>query len=386
MKAYNTSDLENRHIRQQASEAFRNSYIGEESYAGILKAHLDKLYTPNYFIRLALGVLTLIAVLFTTALSVLFFGASLGSALSIPIVVIGIACYAALELMIKSKKYYNAGVDNVLMIFAVVLIISAFIIYTDINNYTLISAIITMLCLLLCLRFTDAFMASMSYLAFFIFVFFFYIKLGVMAKATAPLLMMLVSTIVYFTLRKTEKMERMVFYVFSIDTVKFLTLVTFYASANYFVVKELSDQMFGLHPPLHSGIFLDWLFWLLTIIIPPLYVLYGVAKKDFLFIRTGIGLIAVSVFTIRYYHAILPAEICMLIAGVLSISISYFLIKYLKTTRNGYTFQNLHPANKNLLNVEALIIAQTFSTGAKVESNALYGGGSGAGGGATGEF
>lgn len=207
-----------------------------------------------------------------------------------------------------------------------------------------------------------------------------------MAKATAPLLMMLASAIVYFILRTIGKMERMVLYLFSINTVKFLTLITFYASANYFVVKELRNQMFGLRPSLHSGIFLGWLFWLLTIIIPPFYVLYGVDKKDFLFIRTGIGLIAAAVFTIRYYHAILPTEIAMLIAGILLISISYFLIKYLSTTRKGYTFQNLHAADKNLLNAEALIIAQTFSTSAKAESSALYGGGSGAGGGATGDF
>lgn len=67
MTAYNITDLHNRIIQQQASEAFTTSCIGEENYAGILKAHPDKLYTPNYFIRLALGALTLVAVLFTIA-------------------------------------------------------------------------------------------------------------------------------------------------------------------------------------------------------------------------------------------------------------------------------------------------------------------------------
>jgi hypothetical protein len=38
------------------------------------------------------------------------------------------------------------------------------------------------------------------------------------------------------------------------------------------------------------------------------------------------------------------------------------------------------------LNAEALIIAQTFGSGPKAESNSLYGGCSGSGGGATGDF
>ncbi len=74
MIAYNTTDLHNRIIQQQASEAFRASCIGEASLAGILKAHPDKLYTPNYFIRLALGALTFVVVLFSIFLAVLLFG------------------------------------------------------------------------------------------------------------------------------------------------------------------------------------------------------------------------------------------------------------------------------------------------------------------------
>ncbi len=385
MTAYNSTDLNNRVVQQQASEAFRTSCIGEESFARILKAHPDKLYTPNYFIRLALGVLTFVAVLFTTFLFVLFFGTSNDGALITLLLFMGIACYGVLELMIKSKKYYNAGVDSTLMFCCIVLVISSLFISGD-NSYIMISAVTVILSLWLCLRFTDAFMASVSYLAFFIFVFLLYVKLGAIAKATAPLLMMAISAIVYFILKKIEKNERAIIYLFAIDTVKFLTLATFYASANYFVVKELSNEMFGLHLSVNDGIPLGWLFWILTVIIPPAYVVYGIVKKDFLFIRTGLGLIAATVFTIRYYHTLLPAEIFMLIGGLLLMGLSYYLIKYLRAPRYGYTFENLHPANKQLLNIEALVIAQTLGNSTQVESNTLYAGGSGAGGGATADF
>ena len=386
MPAYNTSDLYNRIIQQQASEAFMKSCISEESYCRILKAHPDKLYTPNYFVRLALGILTLVAVLFITALGILFFGANSDSTLETLMLLTGIACYVVLELMIKTKKYFNAGVDNVLMFSTVLLIISTFFIDAATSNYTLISGVIAVLCFLICLRFTDAFMAGVSYLAFFVFVFLLYVKIGIIAKASAPLLMMLVSAFVFFIARKIEKIERTIIYSSSINTVKFLTLITFYVSVNYFVVKELNVEMFGLHFSAKSSVPLGWLFWILTIIIPPLYIFFGVAKKDFLFIRTGLILVAATVLTIRQYYLILPAEIVMLIVGVLLISISYFLIKYLRAVKRGYTFQNLHPADRRLLNAEALIIAQTFTPAAKIENNTLYGGGLGGGGGATGNF
>ena len=175
-------------------------------------------------------------------------------------------------------------------------------------------------------------------------------------------------------------------YNFCIKFVMFLTLVTFYASSNYFVVKELSNQLFGLHLTIRDGIPMGWLFWILTFAIPIIYVFYGIKRKSFLFMRTGLGLIAATIFTVRYYHNIFSVEISMLIAGIIIIAISYSLIQSLKISKRGYTSRDLHPGNKNLLNAEALIIAQTFGTSSETENNTLFGGGSGGGAGATGNF
>ena len=45
-------------------------------------------------------------------------------------------------------------------------------------------------------------MAMVSYCCFFIFLFLAYVKLGNIAKATAPLMMMAVSALVYFVMKK----------------------------------------------------------------------------------------------------------------------------------------------------------------------------------------
>ncbi len=80
MQAYDSNDLYNQIIRQEASDAFRNNYLSEESYKKILLSNPCNLYTPNYFIRIALGLVTIIAVLFTALLFGLIFASSGGAA------------------------------------------------------------------------------------------------------------------------------------------------------------------------------------------------------------------------------------------------------------------------------------------------------------------
>ena len=102
--------------------------------------------------------------------------------------------------------------------------------------------------------------------------------------------------------------------------------------------------------------------------------------------RTGLGLIAATIFTVKYYYTILPLETEMLGAGIILIALSYALIKYLAAPKYGFTSIDQYPSKKETLHAEALIIAETFSPQANPENNGLYGGGSGGGGGATGEF
>jgi hypothetical protein len=94
-----------------------------------------------------------------------------------------------------------------------------------------------------------------------------------------------------------------------------------------------------------------------------------------------------GILTVRYYHTILPAEVAMSIFGMLLITISYALIKYLATPKRGFTFEDDGHRNKNLLNAEALIIAQVFGKKAAVQQDGVqFGGGSSGGAGATGNY
>jgi hypothetical protein len=385
MQAYNKTDLYNKYVQQQAAEALQTACISNESYNRILQAYPCKLYTPNYFIRIALGLLTIVAVLFSGLLLWLLSSASGTHAITTLLIFLTVICYITLELIVKSKQYYNAGIDNVLMIMVVVFAVSAFLISDFKTSPLVISSVIMFIALWLSIRFTDAFMGMVSYCCFFIFLFLLYLKAGHIAKTTAPLIMMAVSAVVYFVMKKL--IDNKVFtYRYCFKAVTLLTLVTFYVSGNYFIVKELSNQMFHLHLALHDAIPFGWVFWIFTLIIPPAYIIYGIIKKDFLFMRIGLGLIAASIFTVKYYYTILPVEIEMLIAGMILIAVSYALIKYLTLPKHGYTSDNIYQFKKEILNAEALIIAETFNKQPTIQSSGLYGGGSGGGGGATGEY
>jgi hypothetical protein len=382
MHAYNERELCNKYVHEQATEALRTACISQESYKNILQAQPSKLYTPNYFIRIAMGLLTVVSVLFSGLLLWLFTSASSDAAITTVLVFLAIICYIALELLVKVKQYFNAGVDNILMCMLIAFVVSAFFI-SDQDSLLIISCVIMIITLWLSIRFTDAFMSVVCYCCFFVFVFMAYIKAGEFAMATASLMMMAVSAIVYLLMKKLAGSTTFK-YQFCFNAVTFFTLVTFYASGNYFIVKELSNQMFHLTPnnPLPFG----WLFWIFTLIIPPAYIIYGIIKKGLLLVRTGLGLIGATIFTVKYYYTVLPTEIEMLIAGILLVGLSYALIKYLAISKHGYTSQNMYRRENEILNAEALIIAETFNKNPTKENQGLYGGGTGGGGGATGEY
>ena len=384
MQAYKNSSLYNKYVRQQASEAFRSKSISAASYEKIVQAHSFDLYTPNYFIRIALGLLTIVAVLFSTLLIWLISGASGDNATVVLLILTALICYTALELFVRSRQYYNAGIDNVLMCSVVIYILSVFLINDYANSYIITSVFMLILCLWLCIRFTDAFMAMLSCCSLLLLVFFICMKMGDVAKTIVPFILMITSAIVYFITKKLLNKQQSLFYDFCLKSVLFLTLIIFYTSGNYFIVKELSDKIFpdstGNSIPLGS------FFWIFTITIPPAYLFWGILKKDILFIRTGIGLIAATIFTIRYYYTFFPAEIEMLVIGILVIATSYVLIKHLRTPKHGFSFEKDAYNKNDLRNAEALIIAQVFGKKTSETKGFEFGGGSSGGGGATGNY
>ena len=158
-------------------------------------------------------------------------------------------------------------------------------------------------------------------------------------------------------------------------------LLAFYAAGNYWVVNQLRSSITPAPGPIGS----TGIFWILTFLIPIVYIVYGIIKKEVLHLRIGLLLVAMTVFTYKSYYALLPVEIEMLMLGLLLIAISYFLIKWLTASRHGYSSQSIgdRPSWKN---AESLIIGETMGGLYKNDESHLMDGGSGGGAGATGEY
>ncbi|HEY5369639.1 MAG TPA: hypothetical protein VIJ75_11675 [Hanamia sp.] len=61
MIAYSESELYNHHVKYEAQRAFELGDISAESRSKVEEAYVSKLYTPHFFIAIALGLLTIVA-------------------------------------------------------------------------------------------------------------------------------------------------------------------------------------------------------------------------------------------------------------------------------------------------------------------------------------
>ncbi|MEO7049719.1 MAG: hypothetical protein ABI091_30730, partial [Ferruginibacter sp.] len=168
--------------------------------------------------------------------------------------------------------------------------------------------------------------------------------------------------------------------------VEITSLITLYAAGNYFVVQQIGDLMFNsisTSNTLPFGI----LFWIFTAAIPLVYLFFGIKNKDAILLRVGLLLIAAIIFTIRYYHALMPAEAAMTLGGILMVLIAWVLTRYLHTAKNGFTSIEIDKRNApGKAQIEALILAQTFSQTHAQNADTKFGGGDFGGGGASGDF
>ncbi len=386
MIAYNNNWLDNLIIRDQAAKAVDEATITKEEEAAICNAYAAGFYMPNIFVRVGLFILTIIIASFSFGLfSLLMLSSSLESfgALS---VFFGLLSYAVLEMIVR-KRHYKSGVDDALMWMSAGLIVGG------LNGAAHVSGLanailIFFIALFFMLRFINMLMSAVAFIALLAIAFFIYVKLGDLAKATMPFILMTMSALVFWWIKKQSVKLQWRHYANCFTMIKVTTLVCFYVAGNYYVIREASIAMFDLGLKEGESIPFGWLFWILTFLIPLIYIFRGIQRKDAVLLRTGLMLVAAIIFTVRYYYHVIPLESAMVMGGIIMIAIAYTLMKYLQLPKFGFTARE--SSGKFLtdkLQLESLVIAQTFSTPTHTGNDGTtFGGGSGGGGGATGDY
>ncbi|MRG44279.1 hypothetical protein GFS24_04095 [Chitinophaga sp. SYP-B3965] len=387
MIAYNKTDLENSWIQQDAKDACLKECITKEENKNIKAQYPTGLYTPNIFIRIGLFLATVVVGIFSLGLISLIMASSLSEETFGGIsIFFALVCYGCLELIVKEKKHFGAGVDEALMWMAGGLMLTGFLLLSD-GNFDNVALYVLVFLLggFFALRFLDSLMAVVSFIGLLSVLFYITYKLGPIAKLIMPFVVMIASLLVYLAVTRLSKKATNRPYFNCLNLVSIASLVTLYIGGNYFVVREVGNEMFGMQLTPEDSIPGAFIFWTFTAIIPIIYIIMGIRKKDSILIRTGLVLVGAIVFTVRYYHSIMPIEGAMTIGGILMIGLAYGVIQYLKQPKHGFTYEE-EQTEEGAIQLESLVIAQTMSATPQRDESFKFGGGTGGGGGASDSY
>ncbi|MDT3402526.1 hypothetical protein [Mucilaginibacter terrae] len=390
MIIYNTTWLNNLELQNQFEDDHNAGLITTDELKALKQTYPVGFYRPGIIWTIGLFIFTFIIASFSSGLISLVLADTHIIETFIWPLILGAFSYFILERFVKHNHYYRSGVDNALIIITAGLLIGGFVwmmftINPNLEHFGLISLFICLLNIYFTLRFADVVTSIVACMAVLAFIFFGWQDMK-LPSAILPFVMMLASAGIYWFCVKLYSDERAKYYQTCLDVAQIVALVALYLSGNYFVVQQLGGELMGAKPgaPVPFG----FIFWIWTLLLPIAYIARGVQKKDVILLRTGLLLIVASVFTFRNYYHVLPAETAFTIGGIILLAISIVVIRYLKTPKHGITYADLNRRNLMAnLNIESLIVGETFAKtpGAQV-AHTRFGGGSAGGGGSSGEF
>jgi hypothetical protein len=395
MIAYPKESLLNLEILDESKEWLGKKIISEDQYSEIKKKHPHNLFIPNVFVRIGLFVLTIILVNAALGLfSMLFIvvdnysdGVIAGFA-----IFYGVVIMAGLELAIANKKTFKAGIDDGLLYLGIgSLIFGVCFLFNDpidsSNNELFFYSLIALpFFASAAIRYLDNIMVACAFICFNLLTFSLTIKLGSVGKAVIPFLIMISSAAVYFIAKKNAKKDEVHFWRLNLKVLQFLALITFYFAGNYFVVRELSVDMFDLNLQEGQDIPLGFVFHITTVIVPIGYLYFGGKLKDKIIFWSGLFTIVLSALTFKYYYSLGHHSVSLTLAGLAMSLITWFAIKYFTPSKGGVTSEK----EDELISSDAEALIQTFSFSQKTEVTSAaktdFGGGDFGGGGAGGNY
>jgi hypothetical protein len=384
MIAYNRKSLDNLDFQREAAEALKRAVISAAEYERIRQAHPVRLYSPNFFVRFGLFVLTVVAVVCGAGLYLLVNLGSGERGIGSALIFFGVLCYVVLELFIHLRHFYRAGVDDALIWMATGMV------FLGTNLVDGDISVIPECCMVAVLagwgfiRYEDRILALLAFGAFVSAVYHLILDKFASGSAILPFVIMAVAVATYLVFTKLALAERCRHYHSCLMMLRMAALVTFYISGNFYVAQKVNESIHGQKATVPLG----WLWWAFTCIVPVFYIVAGLKRKDVVLLWTGLGLVAGTIFTIRYYYHLLPAELAMILGGIILIVGAYGLIRYLREPKEGFTSAaSDEPHVLENLQVESLVVAEAFqSIGQPVDQAKGFGGGSAGGGGASGSY
>lgn len=388
MVGYDPIKRDNYFHKLQVKNLFDRSLINEEEYMQ-LNSELTPAYKQtNIFINVGLFVFSCIIMSSAIGLLALIFSGILNektsgflSYLTATALLIGLQ-----KIIIDKRDQFRTGIDDAVLYAALLFVfIGTFLLFENsIFNKSLTSCVFFILLFGIPAKiFYDRLLFGLTLISVISFLFFILYELGGLMVLLIPFLVMGLCYLCYKIsinqLKKNlpEAIEQ------CWEVIEWLCILVFYLAGNIFVITELSNEL-GLSNAFPEPV--RWLFYAFTIVIPVLYIYYGLIKKKIHFINIGLGTLAIGVFAIRYYHSILDIEYALLLGGIFLIGLSWVAIKFIKKLNREISVDQKDHLDSGL-KIESLIVDQTFGKVAATDNQGFSGkGGQFGGGGSTGSF
>jgi len=387
ISAYNEVNVYNLAVIKEAKRWFKSHFITKEQSSAIAEAYKTPFYHPNMMIRVILFVATLLGLSGVTGFFFLLFGEAFQNNLPVLSIIYAVGSFFVLErLFIHANHHFKSGLTEALLYHAGGFFIMGIAGMSDFNNQHLLIWTCLLTFTFVAIRYLDLLSTLAAILSLAAAIFFEFYSMGGIFQQIIPFLFIIGFSIIYFFSKKLKKRNDLKIWRNNIVIVESASLILIYLGGNYLVVRELSVNMMNLVLDDGEDIPFALVFYLLTIIIPAVYLYVGIKNKEIVLLRVSLIVLAASVFTFKYYYNFGHPEITLTIAGVVLILISIVLLNYLKIIRKGFTRENLLAEKWASTNIESFLISQTMGGNQSVNSKVHSGGGTFGGGGASGEF
>lgn len=387
MIVYDRTALQNSELLNEAKSLQKAGFIDLVQYKTITKALITLKTHENLLVRalfFILGVFLYSSICSFFALASL---EALDSNYAFLVFFFAIVGFAGAEILARSK-FYGHGLDDAFILGSQLNLAIAIGIASN-GNELLIAIILTVTSLTSYLRYLHLSMALLLCLALTATLIFGIFELDKSIHSLLPFLMMAFAASVYIRSKSALRNLGTPFYYNGLLLVQNFALILFYVSGNYLVVRELSIELLGQDVAVGSDIPFAFFFYAFTFIVPVCYLYFSLINKDRILLYIGILILFFSIYTIRFYYAIMPIEIALTLGGAILFTLTFITIKKLKNKETGITFQpDRFTTTTAFLQAEILIASQMGGLKPEVspESPMGFGGGGFSGGGSEGSF
>ena len=396
MKAYNEQWIYNRTILEQAGRWHRQQLLTDEQMKSVRKTYPVEFRQTNGFLEIGLFLFTTVAIMACYLLP-----ASLFLALAESSVIYGLFNMAAGviiglvgNLLIKRRLLYRNGIDNAFVVTMAGFLAFGFNQLVSTELSVAAHCFLTLPLLLVILWYYGDTLIAFFVVATFYAGVFDGLLTYAWGKDALPFVMMVLSLGLYLGTAQIQRANPTdTYYTDPLNLIQWFSLIVLAASGNYFVVRELNGLLLERTPgvPLPKEapeITLSTLFWVLTFLIPGIYVGRGFTKKDRILLVLGLlGLIGAAA-TVHEYAALVPLNVALTLGGGILIGLAVVGIRYVAQPKHGFTDEpDDDSPNEFFTNAATVAIVQ--ATGAATQGhkdNLRFGEGDFGGGGTEGKY